>query len=592
MVLITNALSALTTQGFALLRLLAVFTVGALLTFGLLRRGLKDYLSPAETFVLALAGWPLFWLFSALPAFFINRALDLGPNWAVFLLTIFGLLLVYSWKKLDAPFGKPGWLLFVLALVFCLSLFTRLAFLADLVVPSYFDGALHYAISQNLLTQFGTWPWQGAAAPLDGYYHLGFHLLTAVFAAFWGMKINQVILLLGQILLAVIPFPVFFMLQRETESAPAAFFALFLAGWGWSMPAYALNWGKYPALAGLLALQFVLALAYFATRPGLPTKNKLFLTGLLLAGIIFSALMHTRTLIVLALVFLSYLAASYWAKLENQRTSFTLLALIVAGLFGLVVYLQSRDILKLVFDPYLRVNTWWLTGLVIVLGPFAFKQSARLALTSLLTLSLLLVCLLIPVPLDAFQTLLDRPFVQMLLYLPLAWLGGLGLAGLLGMFRDHPKGKFLLTVAAFGLVLIQMALNYNFSPSACCILFKPDDAVALEMLKQNLPEAAQVLIAGNTLNVFDIENPSEQHGSDGGIWITPLTGRKTLVRHFSTDFGARATLSDVCEHGISYIYVGGTQESFSLDQLQAQPEQYAVWLSLPGAHLFQVVSCP
>lgn len=592
MPVISAALSVLVARWIALLGLLVVTGTGCLLTFGLLRRGLDDALDAPETLLLALSGWPMLWLFCAIPAFFVNRALDFGPAWGAFLFSLFGLLILSGWKKMAAPFGRPGWLFWGLAVAFFLALFTRLAFLAELVVPAYVDGALHYSISQSLLTDFGAWPWQNPALPLGGYYHAGFHLLTAVFAAALGLKVSEVILLFGQILLAALPFPAFFIVRRETGSVPAAFFTLLLAGWGWSMPAHALNWGKYPALAGLLALQFSLALAYFASRTGLAPRKNRFLLGLILAASIAAALMHSRALVVIALAAFSDLAAGYAVARANRLARALILALMMTTLAGLVAYLQSREILKLVFDPYLRPATGWMTLLVLLLSPLAFRRSARLALTSLMTLLLLLACMLIPAPGAAFQTLLDRPFAQMTLYLPLAWLGGLGLAGLLELVKNNRRGVALVTVCAFGLVLLQAGLTYNFRPSSCCQLFKQDDAVAVEMIKSSLPKDARIVIAGNTLNVLDIENSGGLQGSDGGLWLSALTGQKTFLWPYRTNFSSAETFADLCARGMTFIYAGGARESFSVEQLLSKPEQYPAWLSLPGAHLFEVVGCP
>lgn len=212
-------------------------------------------------------------------------------------------------------------------------------------------------------------------------------------------------------------------------------------------------------------------------------------------------------------------------------------------------------------------------------------------MTGLLTILFLLACLLVPLPRESFQTLLDRPFVQMTLFLPLALLGGLGLAGLRAeSFKSWMTA--LATVAVFSAVFIHLGRDTSFSPSPCCILFKQDDAVAFEWMKEYLPSKAHVLIAGSTLNVFDIENPVELRGSDGGVWITALTGRKTSTWPFSADFGAQATFDNLCQMGVTHLYVGGTQERFDLAVLQSRSGWYAWQFSLPGAHLFKLTGCP
>jgi len=354
------------------------------------------------------------------------------------------------------------------------------------------------------------------------------------------------------------------------------------------MPVHALDWGKYPALAGLLALQFVLALALFGPRVAPDLRSRLAFGLGLGAAIGIAGVFHSRAVIVIGLAVASYWAAGGWERCPRV-VKWLVLTSVLGGLGGLVAYLQSREALNLVFEPYLKTGLW-MTLLVAALSPLAFRSQARVAFSSLLSIILLLACLLIPLPTDTFQTLLDRPFVQMTLYLPLALLGGLGLAGLRS---ESFKGwqVALATVAVFSAVLIHIGRDYPFSPSPCCLQFKADDAVAMDWMKEHLPPEAQILIAGNDLVVFDTAQPTGQRGSDGGVWITPLLGFRTITRHYGIDFSAAATFDALCELGVTHIYLGGTRESFNLAGLQARPDWYAWQFSLPGARLFRITGC-
>jgi hypothetical protein len=179
----------------------------------------------------------------------------------------------------------------------------------------------------------------------------------------------------------------------------------------------------------------------------------------------------------------------------------------------------------------------------------------------------------------------------MTIFLPLALIGGLGLAGLRSeSFKSWQV--VLVTVAVVSAVLIHFGRDYPFSPSPCCIQFQADDAVAMDWMKTRLPPEAQILIAGNALIVFDSQDQTGQRSSDGGAWIAPLTGFQTSTQYYGTDFGAEATFNALCEQGVTHIYVGGTRESFNLSGLQSRPDRYAWQFSLPQAHLFQVTGCP
>ena len=134
---------------------------------------------------------------------------------------------------------------------------------------------------------------------VPGYYHLGFHILASLLT--FGLHTNplDVIQILGQITLAAIPIPIFFLVRDKTQSDAAAFFGMLLAGFGWYMPGFAVNWGKYPALIGLLALEIVLSTAI--SFPGQGRRKRFFWDFSLLVGITVSTLFHTRTLVVIAI---------------------------------------------------------------------------------------------------------------------------------------------------------------------------------------------------------------------------------------------------------------------------------------------------
>src|SRR5262249_44580445 len=148
-----------------------------------------------------------------------------------------------------------------LLFLFCLAVPLRLAFLSNLIMPQYFDSVRHYMLIQSLLGNRQP----GALTSVDGlgasYYHLGFHFLAAFTAYLLQADITKTILVLGQMILAASPLSMFFLLKQATQSNRAAIFAVLLAGIGWTMPAYAANWGKYPAVASLALIPFVLSIA-------------------------------------------------------------------------------------------------------------------------------------------------------------------------------------------------------------------------------------------------------------------------------------------------------------------------------------------
>ena len=339
--------------------------------------------------------------------------------------------------------------------------------------------------------------------PTTSYYHLGYHIIVAAFTLVTHANLGQVMLLFGQVILAAIPLPIYFFIHRATNSNLAACFGVTLAAFGWFMPAHAVNWGKYPALLSLLLIQFTLGTALIKNR---------WLFALSMAA---SILIHSRSIILLAIFGLAWMLS---AIPRNKRT---LIFALTGAILGMAILLIKRDqVIGLVFEPY----GIWVTLLVGLLSVSIFQSFPRLTIASILAILLMLAGMFIPV--TSILTLLDRPLVEMTLFLPLAFLGGLGAARL---------PKFIVPVLAIA-IIIHAWTTYNFSPSKCCQLVSRDDAVALDWMDKNLPANARIAIASADLSLTAFSSPMLGTGSDAGIWVTPLTGRAVFALPYSTDF--------------------------------------------------------
>lgn len=484
---------------------------------------------------------------------------------------------------------------------FSVSAILRLAFVGEAFVPPYFDSVEHYRIIKQILAALETSTFLEMLPRLTpNYYHLGFHFLASLLA--FGLRANpmDVILVLGQVILAAIPIPLFFLLWRETQNSAAAFLGMLLAGFGWYMPGFAVNWGKYPALAGLLAFEIVLVSAYFIALKR-SAKNYPALIGLLLPGMIVSTLFHTRTLVVIAISIASWMIAG---KFNNHAKRFKYLALVIllTGILSLSMVVGREPLLTLALEPYLGDGIW-ITWMVLVLSPFALIEFPRGFYFGTLFIFGVLSALFIPIGIQSpgleNQTLLDRPFVEMALYFPMSILGGLGLAGLLntlGKVRALPeKTRPFLRVLPALLILVFAGLTaigrYDFYPSDCCKLVAYDDTIALDWLDRNLPPDAHILIPVTQLSVLPTGPSSSLVGTDAGIWIPALTGRAVSQAPFDTDFRTESTLEQLCRMKVDYIYVGGTGQSFNPAQLQAMAGWFERILFLPNAQLYQLIGC-
>jgi hypothetical protein len=192
-------------------------------------------------------------------------------------------------------------------------------------------------------------------------------------------------------------------------------------------------------------------------------------------------------------------------------------------------------------------------------------------------------------------TLLDRPYVQMLLYLPLSMFGGLGLAGLhqfIQRFSFHPRLlSKLVNLLLIGIVILNAGSNHSFYSSDCCQIASHDDLSAIHWMDNMLPREVTVLIASANLYVTSLESPDTLTGVDGGIWVAPLISRKTAPMRGDVNFEQPEIHAEICKKNFGYIYVGGTSQSFNALQLDRHADWYQVAFSLPAAKVYQVIGC-
>ena len=543
-----------------LLTVLGCAAWGSLLVFACLKKA-AQHLGDGELTALALGGWPapvLLWaiLVLVLRNYLPDRSVLALAGLAA--LAAAGLALRHLWGRVSRAALLP-------MAVFLAFVLLRLGFLAEAVLPAYFDSAEHYRIIQYLLGRASAW------TP-DSYYHLGYHYITAALQVVTGADLARLMLAFGQVIVAALPLPMYFFVHQATGSRRAAFFAATLAGLGWFVPAHAVNWGKYPALLGLLVVQFTFGLACLDRR------------YLALLSLLFAVRIHTRMAVLAAVG-----VAAVWLARRPRW-------LVAAGLgavamlvwrgqdFGPLWDADGNSTLGTILNAYagLPLGPLWgaygnLTTLLIgLLAVFAARSFPRLTAGSALALLAGLFLTLIP---PAFPVL-DRPLTEMALSLLLAFVGGLGLSRL-----PHKWLMPLLTAA----VLVHAWLNYSFAPSPCCQLAGRDDLAAMDWIEQNTPPDARILIASADYSLG--QATLRGAGTDAGLWVTPLTGRVTPALPYSSDFSQAQVHQRLCWGGVDYIYAGSREMSFNDALLDAQPAWYTATLILPNARIVQVHGC-
>ena len=596
MKVLLDGLSVLADHWRLLPVILSIMLLGQLLVWAVLKKILGDKLTSEEYFSLGIGGWMVPVSLASL-LWFLWGMIQAPQSSAFILFILLAILTVTLFFRIGKQAQQDSRaIIFILLAVFGISAFLRLVFASEVLLPSYFDSAEHYRIIKDLM---GNQEMESFEWPTTNYYHLGFHLLAAFISSLTHAEITSSMLILGQMILAATPLSIFFILQHETRSNSAGIFAVLLAGFGWYMPAYAVNWGKYPALASLALIQFVVSMAYLAiqSKHTLPSSKRWALHAMLGSGLLLSGFIHSRSLVIFGIAVLAWITSTRWQKLTNLPRYFVFF-IIILGILLEIIFIQSQDIFKPLFDPYIPKG-WLVTSIVLFLSIFALKTYPHLAFVSIVAILLFLGCLFIPVegflPGYGDLTLLDRPFVEMLLYLPLSLLGGLGLAGLQQTLLNAGNFQLLwgkyIGVLFIGLVLMNAFTQYELYPSDCCDIAGPDDLVAIDWMDKNLPLDAQILISSTELRVLASDSFQGYNASDAGAWITPLISRPTIPLPYNSDLGQPAIFDTLCIMKIDYIYVGETGQTFDASQLRAHPNWYKSLLTMPRAGLYQIVGC-
>lgn len=466
----------------------------------------------------------------------------------------------------------------VLLLFLALSLILRLAFISKLSLPLYFDSAEHWRIITAI--QNGS----PLKTIIPRYYHIGYHFLIAVLAKATHVDTETAMLVSGQIIITLIPLPVYSYLWHKTHEIHAALFGALLASFAWTMPAFALNWGKYPMLAGLL-LGSSLLLYALGKHP-----NK----AVLGIGALLTIFIHSRMAIFIIIATLSWILAE---KIISASPNVRRIALGfgLVSLLGIGMPILDNNFLKLALEPYLLPPSGYITLAILLLSPFAYLQAPKDFFFNLALIIGLLASLFIPFRSNFLGfgklTLLDRPFVEAVLYLPLALIGGLGVAWLIkNIHIPNPVKKNSVYSVLLGIFVLYTLYNYNYQPSPCCNFVSPDDINAITWLEKNTAPDSQILIAGEPMSVMPDIQSLNLTATDAGIWLALLTERKTLRAAYLTDFSAEETHRSLCTEGIDYIYAGNQAHSFnhSLNNTQGW---YAPMLSLSKVRLYALTDC-
>ena len=536
-----------------LLALLGFIFWGVFLIFAWLKKNTGFQFEDIELMALALGGWPVPALFVSFLILLLRTFLPTG----VVIFIAVGILLLGSWAALRSLWGNITARDFIPVLIFLFIAFLRLGFVEGAIMPAYFDSAEHYRIIRELLEAGNSHTW-----PTTSYYHLGYHVIVTAITAVTSADIGQIMLVFGQLILAAVSMPIYFLIHRATFSKTAALLGTAFAAFGWFMPAHAVNWGKYPALLSLVLIQFTIGIVIIKNR------------WMAAISAVAAVMIHTRSAILFGMFGAAWMFSILWEK-QNNRIRLFSFGLIAIMIGTLILLIYRNQVLVPILEPY----QIWGTLLAALLAIIVFQAFPQLIIFSVTAILLMLIAMFIPI--TQSLTLLDRPLVEMIVFLPLAFLGGLGGARL-------PKFANLSLVVV---IFFYAWTNFNFSPSKCCQLVSRDDATALDWMDRHIPKESKVAIAGVNLNINAFGKPMRGAGIDAGIWITPLTKNETIPIPNSTDFTSPEAHGLLCQYKIDYVYVGARSQSFAPDFANIQPTWYESIFTLPKAHIIKVLNC-
>ncbi len=442
-----------------------------------------------------------------------------------------------------------------------LALAVILAFIAwrmvqarSLVLPAWVDSVHHTLLVRVILDHGGLPPDWMPYLPVPLYYHFGFHV-TAASLSFWSrLDPAQAVLWFGQVINALVAFSVYRLARVAWGDWRRAGLAALLVGFVFTMPAYYLTWGRYTLLAGLVVLPLAMAAA-LEVRNGNRSRWALGRLALYTAGVCFSH--YLATLLLALFLFLLLIAeAARWpqvrrlAGLRWQPFAAAGAGVLLASPWLLRVWQYSRGSASLdmtnPFDPNsaqsIRDSLNYIYYLVgpdrgyILLGLAGIGCAVALwrgRERSLAAWALLLAFLSTPlVRLSPF-----RPdLVAIVLFVPGALLAADLLVSLVDWIGSWPlrhaglAGLFLGALVCLGFTGwgIQGTLDI-LNPDT--VFTTQADLEALNWIEQNTPPAARFFINGTLWqgNIY--------RGVDGGYWITPNTGRFTVVAPAAVGWG-------------------------------------------------------
>lgn len=402
----------------------------------------------------------------------------------------------------------------------------------QLALPAWVDSVHHTLLVRILLEQWwlpNTWGPYLPDTPF--YYHFGFHASAALLAWLTGMtglELGNAVLIAGQLWQVLLVLAIYLLARALLHEHEPAFIAMLLVSFVAEMPAFYVSWGRYPLLAGATLL--ILAMA------AVTAHRWRWLTML----IALTAITHHYILLLLII----FLVVS-WLLTPGQRIplfcSGTAAAILVSPWLWRVWRLgQHWAGVETRVDDDSRVASYLLTLLgplpnyslllIAFIGYFLIVRHMRHGSTPwrawlpLGVWTVLLVAFLGPWELQPFRA----DHAALLLFLPAVLFAS---AALSQIRQSLYRWALILLLLLWGM----WATRNIVHPAT--ILASADDVAALRWLAVHTAPDARFLV--DVAPWFGL-----WRGVDGGWWITPLTGRPTVLPPLAYAWSKAAILTN------------------------------------------------
>jgi hypothetical protein len=570
---------------------------------------------------LSLALYPIFMLWTDI----LGLHLGAGYAWVPPVIGV-GLIVWSNRKRFKTGFAgvkilPPAWADVAYLCVTGLVILTRFWAIRSLDLPMFGDANQHTTIAQLMVNNGGLFrSWQPLAELTTFTYHYGFHSAVSVFHWVTSLDVPTSVLWVGQLLNILACLSLYPLAVKVGRSRWAGVAAVLVAGLFSRVPMYYVNWGRYTQLAGQVILPAVVWVAWrlFQTDPSSPAATGKFsqwkrlsplLVGWLAMGGL--ALTHYRILILglvfLVIIWIFYARPGTFKQVILQTAWLGLGAGILflpwflrvfggriiqvfahqmATSAGAAVAAESQLAEIGNFSSFLPTVLW--LAAVVVLGIGLWRREKAFLLVAVWWLGNTLVANPSWVGLPGAK-LITSFTVSIAYYIPVAILMGAAAGWLMewkGLARNLPFLRIdlrkilfpLLTIILLGTGIIMLPQRLkDVQPAKFALATRPD-IVASAWIRANTPEGALLLV-----NSFPAFNNALIAGSDGGWWLSLLSGRKTSLPPFTYGFekdpwpGYRvevnALTTDIRSKGIqdpgiikllkdrgfSYVYIGQLQ---------------------------------